>query len=76
MTIDYYSEARRLASLLEQEGLTTHAGAITEVLEGGSTASEILMGLRFHIDRASKEASQTTARQLLVLSGQLSKALG
>lgn len=73
--MDYYSEARRIAGLLRAEGLAAEAQAIEETIDGGSTASEILMGIRFHLEKAMRRASQTTSRQISTLITEVSKAL-
>jgi len=73
--MDYYSEARRIAGLLRTEGLDADAANIEDTIEGGSTASEILMGIRFHLERAMHRASQTTSRQIVLLINEVNKAL-
>lgn len=49
MSRDYFAEATRLADDLERDGLVAQARALRDAIEGGSTGSEILMALRFHL---------------------------
>jgi hypothetical protein len=74
--MDYYSEARRIAGLLRTEGLAAEAAEIENTIDGGATASEILMGIRFHLENASPRASATTSRQIASLVEEVSRALG
>jgi hypothetical protein len=53
-TIDY-DEARELARLLAQDGEQEVAERISDAIESGTTATEILMSLRFHFRRALDE---------------------
>jgi hypothetical protein len=48
--MDFYTEARKLAK--ELQGLDIKEGDdMVEELETGSTGTEILMGLRWHVNR-------------------------
>ena len=44
---DYYKEARSLSEALKLEGEKKWAQLLIEKIEAGSTATEILMGLRW-----------------------------
>lgn len=73
--MDYYLEARRIARLLRQEGLLAEAGAVEEAIDGGATATEILMGIRFALERAAPKVSDTTAVQISSLMSELDAVL-
>jgi hypothetical protein len=47
MVVDLYSEARSLAITLRKEGLADWASKLDDIVDGGATATEILMGLRW-----------------------------
>ncbi|WP_368869802.1 hypothetical protein [Proteus mirabilis] len=47
MKIDIYTESRRLAAVLEAKGLHQYNENIVDAIEYSSTATEILMKLRF-----------------------------
>lgn len=67
MSRDYYADARTLAALLSQEGETQVAEHLRDVMEGGSTATEILMGLRYRCQQAldqGRAGSQTTRARI------------
>ena len=49
--MDHYAEARRLAALLREEGLRENGDAVEEAIEGGFTATEILVALRHRLYR-------------------------
>jgi hypothetical protein len=51
MTRDYYGEARALGADLWEAGYKQWADKIDSVVEGGSTATEILMGLRWTLSQ-------------------------
>ncbi len=79
MTRDYYAEARDIAMLLEQAGLASDAASLVDAIEGGATATEILMALRWQLDRIEKLAAVTDAeirRRLVDLGQAISTALG
>ena len=79
MTRDYHREARDIAARLEQEGLTAEAASLVDAIEGGSTGTEILMALRWHLDRIDKSGAvkDPETRRLIVDLGQaIGSALG
>ena len=49
MTRDYYADATALSENMAKAGYTTWADQIRDAIAGGSTATEILMGLRWII---------------------------
>lgn len=51
---DYYGEAKDIASLLAKDGDKKSAELIIEKIEAGSTATEILMGVRWAIQECLK----------------------
>jgi hypothetical protein len=53
---DFYSEAAEVAQKLSQAGLEREAQRILAVIEGGSTGTEILLGLRNAFDAIIKNA--------------------
>lgn len=75
MTLDYYHEARRIAGVLRKEGLADVATAVEEAMDGGSMATEILMGIRFNLEKAMPRASDTTASQIRSLLHEVTRAL-
>ena len=46
---DCYVAARELASMLVSAGFADDARALGAAIEAGSTGTEILMGIRFHV---------------------------
>lgn len=46
---DQYSEAKRLARLLRDDGLTTWANGIDSAMDEGSTGTEIFMILQMQV---------------------------
>ena len=52
MARDYYAEARAICEELQAAGRDALAEDLLEALEGGSTATEILMGLRWNLQKA------------------------
>ena len=48
---DYYGDARRLIAMMEAEGFAAAARTLDDAIEAGFTATEILMALRWQIDR-------------------------
>lgn len=73
--MDYYQEARRIAGLLRKEGLAEAASAVEEAIDGGSMATEILMGIRFNLEEVLPQASETTASQIRSLVKEVTRAL-
>lgn len=55
MTRDYYADSRALGSDLWEAGYKVWADKIDAVIDGGSTSSEILMGLRWTMDQLVAE---------------------
>jgi len=69
MVNDPYEQARILAQRLKAQGLDDWARKINDIVAGGSTATEILMGLRWatgELLRLNKldEATQSELHQL------------
>ncbi|GLI34120.1 hypothetical protein [Desulforhabdus amnigena] len=50
-TYDFYSKAREIARKLEKENLTDQASKVVDAISAGSTATEILMILRWELDQ-------------------------
>ena len=50
-TYDCYGEARRLIAMMKVEGFSDAAATLDDAIKAGFTASEILMALRWQIDR-------------------------
>lgn len=79
MTRDYYAEAREIARCLEQDGLTAEALAVVDAIESGSTGTEILMALQWHLQRiegSNPATSLQTRRRIRDLSAAIGAALG
>ncbi len=70
---DYYAEARELASHLTDEGFDDWAARLEEAIEGGFTATEILMALRWQAQQLQAARLQISAeadsRLKLLLAG-------
>jgi hypothetical protein len=49
MEIDYYTEARLIADAIGDQGHAEIATTLRDAVEYGSTATEILMALRYHL---------------------------
>jgi hypothetical protein len=66
MARDYYAEAKELAALLEREGFAQEARSLVRSISDGATATEILMALRWRLERIDSPGfmltSQTRAR--------------
>jgi hypothetical protein len=78
MAIDYYAEAREIIDALRSEDLVSEAEDLREVMEAGATATEILMGVRWHleqIDRANKTSNVVTKRKIRNLVQELNRVL-
>lgn len=54
MAYDHYAEASRLAKLLAEEGHGEWTRRIEAVIAEGATANEILMGLRWQLERLAR----------------------
>ena len=77
--MDYYQEARRIAEQLKCEQSPKDAQALQDAIDAGSTGSEILMALRWHLLRMDSENSSVspeTARRIRELAVAISAALG
>jgi hypothetical protein len=74
---DYYAVARSLITLLGVEGHLSEAKKLKSALEDGSTGTEILMALRFHLKGCIQRVSLTAESQTLALRllSELDKAL-
>lgn len=51
---DIYAEAKAIAHLLSKVGAKTSADLVIEKIEAGSTATEILMGVRWAVQECLK----------------------
>lgn len=49
MSTDYYTVARQVSELLNVAGYNEQSRALVDAIEQGATATEILMGLRYHL---------------------------
>ena len=80
MTMDYYAEAREIARCLERDGLVDDARALRNAIDSGSTGTEILMALRWHLQRIDKArpaaASSESRRHIRSLEAALGAVLG
>jgi len=79
MSRDYYAEGEQIACSLESHGLTSEAKCIRDAIDGGSTASEILMRLRWQllkIDAANLPMNLGTRAKIRDLSLAIGAALG
>jgi hypothetical protein len=47
MSFDFYKEARSISSALKSQGQNQWANLLIKKIEAGSTATEVLMGLRW-----------------------------
>jgi hypothetical protein len=62
MAADLYREAENTAVALDGEGLLDEARSIREAIAAGSTATEILMAVRWHLRTISPRGSATAAQ--------------
>lgn len=79
MAMDYYAEAREVARCLQQDGFTAEASTLEEAIDSGSTGTEILMALRWHlqrIDQSNISASLQTRQRIRALVIAVDNALG
>jgi hypothetical protein len=65
MTRDYYQEAREIALRLERDGGKADAESLVDAIESGATGTEILMALRWHLDRIEASNPATSPETLL-----------
>ncbi len=78
MALDFYAEEEGVAEGLAAEVLVDEAEGLRGLIASGPTATEILMGMRWHlqdIDRANKTARQDTKRKIRELLVELNNAL-
>jgi hypothetical protein len=77
MNQDYYADAKKLADLLEKEGLFEHSKNILYAIEEGMTSTEILMALRRPINTCMSlgKGTKNTVTSAKILSHELNKAL-
>jgi hypothetical protein len=54
---DYYTATYELAELLKKEKYFDEAALLLSDIENGSTGTEIIMMLRFHVDEMIKKLS-------------------
>lgn len=74
MSSDYYLEAGHIIDALVSEGMEWEATKLRDVITAGATSTEILMGMRWHlqeIDRANASKSVETTRRIKDLLGKL-----
>jgi hypothetical protein len=74
MPSDYYLEAGHIIDALVSEGMEWEATKLRDVIMAGSTSTEILMGMRWHlqeIDRANASKNAETKRRIKDLLGKL-----
>ena len=79
MARDYYAEARGIARMLEQDGLTSEARVLVDAIDTGSTGTGILMALRWHLQRIEEsepKTSPSTRNRLRDLWSAVNEALG
>jgi hypothetical protein len=75
---DYYGEARRVSAAMRREGFEENARAFEDAIAAGFTSSEILMALRWHLDRfleAKPDASGTLRRSAKALHKRIDATL-
>jgi hypothetical protein len=78
MSTDYYAEAEAIARALASRGLDTEAALLREAIASGSTATEILMGLRWRLQGfvgAGCLPDEVTAKRARKLLAELDKEL-
>ena len=78
MALDYYREAIEIAELLETEGYTDESGALKLAVASGATATEILMALRWHLERLGRSGrmNDETSARMRKLSAAIGVVLG
>jgi hypothetical protein len=78
MSIDYYAEAEAIAQILAGHGLSTEATSLRDAIESGSTATEILMALRWRLSELVRTGSlpdEFTENRTRKLIAELNKEL-
>lgn len=58
MARDLYADAHALAAALSDAGLASWADRIEDIISGGATATEILMGLRWTLGELLAQEEQ------------------
>ena len=79
MTRDYYAEARDIAQSLDNGGLSEDARGLRDAIAAGATGTEILMALRWHLQRianATLSLDFATREKIRDLTEAISSALG
>ena len=56
MSFDYYQEAEDLINMLSASSLEKYADALRKSMDEGSTGTEILMALRWNLEKMLSEA--------------------
>jgi hypothetical protein len=54
-TLDYYAEARKISANLKSIGRETDGRKLLDAIDAGSTGTEILMALRYHLTNLLKD---------------------
>jgi hypothetical protein len=74
---DYYALAGEIIDELTKEGLTAEAKALRNIIDEGSTGTEILMGMRWQLKQieSAGKASAQTARRIRELVSQLDEVV-
>jgi hypothetical protein len=78
MSIDYYAQTRQIIDALAAEGLSSDGDALRDAIAAGSTGTEILMAVRWHlqqVDRSNKTSNVVTKRMIRELLDQLESLL-
>ena len=78
MARDFYAETEQVIDALATEGLKEEADGLRNVMAGGATATEILMGVRWHlqnIDRSNRTVNLGTKRKVRELIAELNQVL-
>jgi hypothetical protein len=73
--MNYYNEAFAIADALAAEGLVTESKAIRDAIELSSTATEILMRLRWQLQQIDAAKMPDTRRRIESLTGALDREL-
>jgi len=74
--MDYYKGAQKIGKLLQKEGLREVAENLINVIDEGMTATKILMGIKYHLDKAKKiKMSDITKKRILNFLNEIEKAL-
>ena len=75
---DVYDKAKSVISMMRKEGFDVVAKDLEDVMLGGSTGGETLMGLNWHIKSfmsSNSKCSETLAKAVKDIAGHLSKHL-